>query len=716
MRPAAILRLALLVLCVVLLPARAAVPDGGQVVLAAWADGWAPDPILSVSEWADKHRRLSSKGAAEPGPWRTARVPFLREILDVLSDHHPAREVVLMKCTQVGGTEIGLNWVGYTIDNAPGPMLCVLPTIDVAEKWSKQRLAAMIEESPRLRGKVAPARSRDSGNTTLVKEFDGGLLVLGGANSAASLSSMPIRKLLLDEVDRFPLEIEDEGDPVDLAEARQTAFANRKTFKISSPTVESLSRINKDWKRSDQRRYYVPCPDCNELQVLKFDNLRWPEGHPDQARYACEHCGSLVAEHHKTSMLAGGQWRATFPERGVVGFHVNGLYIPPGLGRTWAEIARRYEEVRRDPVRFKVFTNTILGECYEDPNERLDWEEIKSRAEAYQLRTIPRGCHVLTAGVDVQKDRLELTLLGWGRNEAAWVLDHLVLPGDPTRPEVWADLDAYLGKPIRNAAGIDRRIAAVAVDSGYLTDQVLNYTRARKGRNVFATKGASDRGRTILGRPNKVDFRWNGTTHKHGAEIWLVGVDSAKHALFARLASDRKAATPADRHVHFSAGLSDDWFMQLTAEVYDPNKRRWVKIANRRNEALDTLLLASVAARHPRVRVHMMREHEWAELDRVLEPAAGDLFAASTDGGEAAPPAAGPSVASSGSPLPAPDADAAVQTDAAASTDTSATKPERVQVAQEASQPVEASAPASRPPAPVRPVRIGGSFVGRWRA
>lgn len=686
----------LVVLCVL----WCAMPDGGAVFAAGWSDGWRPDPQLSVSEWADQHRKLSAKGASEPGPWRTSRVPFLREIMDALSDHHPAREVILMKSTQVGGTEIGLNWAGYTIDSTPGPMLAVLPTIDVAEKWSKQRLASMIEESPRLRAKVAPARSRDSGNTTLVKEFEGGLLILGGANSAASLSSMPVKKLLLDEVDRFPLEVEDEGDPVDLAEARQTSFAGRKTFKISSPTIESLSRINKDWKRSDQRRYWVPCPDCGEFQVLRFDNLKWTEGNPDDARYACEHCGVLIAEHYKADMLERGTWRPDQPERsalGVLGFHINGLYTPPGLGRTWAEIARRWMEVHRDPVRFKVFVNTILGECYEDPNEKLDWEELKARSEPYALRTVPRGCLMLTAGVDVQKDRLECTLAGWGRNETCWVLDHIVLPGDPTRPDVWNDLDQYLSRPLRNAFGVDLRIAATAVDSGYLTDDVLHFTRLHRARNVFATKGSGDRGRTILGRPNKIDYTWRGTVQKRGAEIWLVGVDSAKHRLFARLASDRTAALPDHRHVHFSQDLTDDWFMQLTAEVYDPNKRRWIKLSNRRNEALDTLLLASVAAMHPRVRVHMLRDADWERLAGMIEPAEGDLFAAAP----AIPvrvegPPVNPAGEEAGAEALSPAAPAESQPVASA--------------------PVQTPAPAARPAPVERPIRIGGSFVGRWRA
>jgi phage terminase large subunit GpA-like protein len=598
-----------------------------------WAAGWRPDARLTVSEWADSHRVLPSRAASEPGPWRTSRTPFSREIMDCLSDHHPAQEVVVMAAVQIVKSEVGLNWAGYTIDHAPSSMLAVLPTVEVGERWSKQRMAPMIQDTPRLRSKVSPARSRDSGNTTLSKEFDGGILMITGANSAAGLSSMPIKKLLLDEVDRFPHEIEDEGDPVDIAEARTSNFPNRKIYKCSSPTIESLSRINKDWKRSDQRRYFVPCPHCGGMQHLRWDGLHYEAEKPEEARYTCEHCGALIDEREKTTMLERGEWRATFPEhfeaQRIAGFHLNALYSPIGLGRSWGWLAARYEEVKRDASRLKVFVNTRLGECYEDPDERLDWEELKSRAESYGLRTVPRGCLILTAGADVQKDRIEVQIVGWGRGPQCWVLDWLSIPGDPTRADVWTELEAHLARPIMNAFGVTMRTSATAVDAGYLTDEVLNFTRARRHLGIFAIKGASQRGRQIIGRPTKVDFTRRGTVIKAGAEMWVIGVDAAKHRLFAQLAGDRKQAMSSARLVHFSDQLPDDYFMQMSAEVFDPNKRAWVKLHNRHNEGLDTHIYAMVAAMHPRLRVHIARESDWAKLEEVIEPKGRDLFSGS---------------------------------------------------------------------------------------
>lgn len=608
------------------------------LLFAAFAAAVEPRPALSVSQWADTHRVLSTKAASEAGRWRTERIPFLREIQDCLSSHHPAKEVVFIKSTQVGGTEVGLNWAGYIIDHAPGPMLAVLPTVEVGQRWAKQRLQPMISDAPVLSRKIAPVASRDGTNTTLMKEYPDGILIIGGANSAASLSSMPIKYLLLDEVDRFPLEVEDEGDPVDLAEARQSTFPRRKCFKVSSPTIESLSRIAKDWKRSDQREYYVPCPDCGEKQVLELAHLVYPDGEPEQAQFACVHCGVLIAEAHKAWMLAHGEWRAAYPDRDVPGFHISAWYTPPGLGKTWGQHARRYEEVKHDAARLKVFTNTVEGRCYEDPNEKLDWEELKARGEPYRAREIPRSYVILTAGVDVQKDRLEYQVVAWARGERCAVVDVGFLEGDPTRPEVWKKLDEYLQAPVRNRFGTDLKIRSVAVDSGYLPDEVLQFTRLRKHRGVFAIKGAATSGRPIIGRPSKVDLKRSGQVIKGGAEQWQLGVDSAKHRLFARLAGDRKQSDAEARMVRFSQELPEEYFRQLSAEVFDPHKRRWVKVYER-NEGLDTFVYAMAAAMHPNIRVHLLREPQWEQLEALLEPKTRDLLAAAEvpTGSNAAP-------------------------------------------------------------------------------
>lgn len=596
--------------------------NGAVVAMEAYRDGWTPEPSLSVSEWADDRRVLPKKGASEPGRWRTTRTPYLREPMDCLSSSHPCDKVVLQFAIQTGKSEVALNFLGNIIDLRPASTLVVLPTILVGERWSRQRFQPMIDVSPALRKKIPPARTRDSNNTVSMKETaDGAIIIVAGSNSAASLSSMPIQFLICDEVDRFSMEVEGEGDPIDIALGRTATFWRRKIVLVSSPTIESVSRINKEYQDSDQRQYFVPCPDCDHMQVLEWDHLQWPEGKPSEARYACEACGTLIEHHHKTAMLASGEWRARHPERDVPGFQLSGLYSPVGLGRTWAEHAKHWEQIKRDPVRVKTFTNQVLGLTFVDENERMDWEALKARASPYKLRTIPVGFLVVTAGVDVQGNRLEVQLVAWGRGEVSAVVDWHIIPGDPTRPEVWNELDEYLQRPIRNEFGIDMKIVSIAVDSGYLTDDVLNYTRRRKDRGIFATKGASTRGRQIISRPGLVDVNWRGqTVKKRGAEMWSLGTDTAKTRLFARLKGDGKFALVTDRMVQFSDELPDDYYMQMTAEVYDPNARKWVQIHGRRNEALDTYVYAMAAAMHPKVKVHTKRDPDWEALEELYQP------------------------------------------------------------------------------------------------
>lgn len=599
--------------------------DGTIAIAQAFSQGLSPPPRLSVTQWADQQRRLPTKSSGEAGPWRTSRVPYLAEIMDCLSANHPAKRVVFMKSAQVAGTECILNWIGWFIYTQRSPMMVVQPTIEVAERFSKQRLASMIEDCPELRKRIQPARSRDSGNTTLLKEYPGGMVVISGANSATSLRSLPIRYLALDEVDGYPHDIDDEGDPIALAEARTTTFPRRKIFLCSTPTIESLSRIHKEWLASDQRRYRVPCPDCGEAHPLRWENLNWPDGQPEKAAYACpaSGCGALIPEHYKTELLAQGHWLADQPESPIPGFHVNGLYAPLGLGLSWAELADEWDRKKRDPAKTKTFINTRLGECFADPDEKLDWDELKERAESYPVRTIPAGCLLLTAGVDVQKDRFAVLVLGHGRNGVAWVIDYTEIPADPTRPNDWSALDDFLALPYLDRIGHSYRVSATAIDCGYLTDDVLNYTRTRRGR-VIALRGASVPGKPIIGRPSKTDFSWRGAIIKSGAELWITGSDTAKHQLFARLTGDRKLP-PQDRMVHFPTGLDDSFYGMLTAEIWDSTKRRFVKI-RQRNEVLDCFGYATAAAYQPSLRVNTWRDVQWTRWEHSIGLGPTDLF------------------------------------------------------------------------------------------
>ena len=596
--------------------------DGFSILLQSALDALTLPPRLTVSEWSDEHRILPTAGSSEPGPWRTRRTPYLREIMDTLSSDHPARRIVFMKAAQLGASEALLNATGAFIGTERAPLLIVQPSHEMAERFSKQRLAPMIEDSPQLRHLIRPARMRDSGNTLFSKSWPGGICILAGANSPASLRSMPAKFVFCDEVDGYPGDLAGEGDPVSLAEARSTAFPGRKLLMISTPTVNSLSRIQKEYEASDQRRYWVPCPECSEYQTLDWEHLTWPPGKPEQAAYACVHCGCLISERHKAGMLRKGQWRATYPDREVIGFHLSALYSAPGLGLTWKELAAQWEAAQNDPDRQRAFINLRLGLATADPDEQLDEAELQHRAEDWQIRELTDGVLFITSGVDVQKDRLAIVTLGHGRNGHVWVLDWLELRGDPTKLPLWQELDNYLEQSLSNPQRT-LRITAMAIDTGYLPDDVFNYVRQRKGR-VIGCKGSSFKGKPIIAsKPSKIDFTPRGKLSRLGAELWFIGSDSGKQWLFTRLAKDREAPDD-ERLFHFPKNLDSSFYSQLTAEVYDKRHNRWSKIRPR-NEALDCFILAMAAAFQPKWRIHLWQENHWEKVEKqsaTITPAA----------------------------------------------------------------------------------------------
>ena len=327
--------------------------DGAEDVVQRWCKSLTPDALLTVSQWADQYRMLSSKSSAESGRWRTKRTPYLKEIMDCLSASSPVQRVVFMKGSQVGGSEAGNNVIGYAIHHSPGPILAVSPTVDMAKRHSRHRIEPQIEDTPALRELVAPARSRDAGNTVLCKEFPGGILVMTGANSAVGLRSMPARYLFLDEVDGYPGDVDGEGDPILLAERRSATFAHRrKIFLVSTPTLKATSRIQREFSQSDQRYYLVPCPHCQHKQALVFSQLFWPKGEPEKVQYRCAECEQAIAEHHKTTMFAEGHWQPSHPKEKsnqtaiTRGYHLSSLYSPLGWF-SWADAAKLYEEAQQ---------------------------------------------------------------------------------------------------------------------------------------------------------------------------------------------------------------------------------------------------------------------------------------------------------------------------------------------------------------------------------
>ena len=595
-----------------------------QSVSRAMRRALRPDQVLTVSEWADTHRRLSGKAASEPGPWRTERTPYLREIMDCLSSSSPIQRVVFMKGAQIGGTECGNNWIGYVIHHTPGPMLAILPTVEMAKRNSKQRLDPLIEESDVIRQRVMPARSRDRGNTILQKEFQGGVLVLTGANSAAGLRSMPVRFLFLDEVDAYPGDVEGEGDPVALAEARTRTFARRKILMVSTPTIRGASRIEREYQLSDQRKYMVPCPECGSHQWLKFEQLKWPKGKPEDALYECEHCEHKIEERYKTWMLQNGYWESQAESDGrTAGFHLSSLYSPYGW-RSWAQIARAWVDAQGSDAAIKSFKNTELGETYVEVGEAPDWQRLYERREPYKIGATPKGGLFITAGADVQKDRIEVSIWAWGRDKECWLADHRILEGDTGREAVWKKLTELLGETWPHENGFELPLRRVAVDSGYATQEVYDWARKQSPSLVMVIKGVQ-RGAALVGLPSAVEVTADGKKIKRGLRVRPVAGGIAKLELFNNLRKNPPTQESGDPYpagyVHLPK-VDEEYLKQLCSEQLITSKNRrgyavreWQK-TRERNEALDCYVYARAAAAVEGL--DRFGDRHWREMERSL--------------------------------------------------------------------------------------------------
>ncbi len=506
--------------------------------------------------------------------------------MDAINDPQN-EEIIFIKSAQVGATEILNNIIGYFMDQDPSPMLVLQPTLEMAETWSKDRLSPMLRDTPVLSGKIQDNKKKDSGNTILHKIFPGGHLTAAGANSPSSLASRPIRILLTDEIDRYPSSAGEEGDPIDLGKKRTTTFWNRLIFKTSTPTIKGISRVEKDWEISDQRRYFVPCPHCGEFQHLQWKNIQFDSQSLTAVLYLCEHCGAFIEEADKPEMIRKGEWRATSPFNGIAGFHINELYSP---WSSWLGIVKEFLKVHKDPMRLRVWVNTTLGETFEEKGETVDSESLLNRREPYQDE-LPEGVLVLTAGVDVQKDRLELELVGWGDGDESWSIDYRIFYGSPSMPDVWGDLDDYLKQTFTHANGHKVHIAAACVDTGgHHTDAVYKFVKPRQVRRVYGIKGSSTSGMPIIGNPSR--------KNKGKILLFLVGVDTAKETLYSHL----KILEPGPGYCHFSQKANDEsYFAQLTAEEmvtrYEKGhpKQVWVLPSGKRNEALDCRVYAMAA-------------------------------------------------------------------------------------------------------------------------
>lgn len=569
----------------------------------------APPRTLKVSEWANENRILPKGSSGRPGPWRTES--FQREILDSVLEPG-IKEIVLMTCTQIVKSEALNNIIGYYIDVEPKSIMLVQPTDHTAMNYSKKRIAPMIASTAVLYRKVRQATTRQPGNTVLLKEFDGGFLKLAGANSAPGLSSDPIEILGLDEIDSYPDDVGGEGDPIDLAIRRTDNFAFPIVIKGSTPKKpHGLSKIEKAYGRSDQRRYFVPCPFCRHLQTLKwrdeagryclvYDKDAHGDPIPESVRYVCENCGEGIPEKFKYRMLQEGQWIKTRPEvKDIAGFHLNALYSPWKMN--WADLAKEWVNAQENPENLRTFVNTRLAETFDEGAITVvGAPALKTRLEPFTSEDLPAGVCVLVGSADVQNTRIEAQIVGFGVGEECWLMDKKRFDGNPSMsqdPEaaanVWRQLDEFLLQTWTHASGIELGCALALVDSGAHTDSVYNFVLPRQhaGRRVFACKGLD-----FLG--SKVGLVSEGTSKREKIRLFSVATYAAKDRIFGRLAIQK----PGPGYIHLPKWLDDDDLNELVSEIKVPRINRRTRVVRyeyrkvqERNEGLDLMVYSHAA-------------------------------------------------------------------------------------------------------------------------
>ena len=622
--------------------------DGYTLMVEAAIEASRPDPELRCDEWAEEFMVLPKSGP-KAGDFRFDRSYPARRVHQVLSPSHPCKRVVAKVASQMFKTQTALNWIAALIHRRPRNILALQPTDTLVKRFSA-RVSTMIRNVPELKQCVAAAKSRDSRNTTQAKDFLGdATLYMNTAGSAANLAEVSAPYIYFDEIDRAEHDIDGEGDPVEIAEARATQYANdSKFFYTSSPSIEGFSKIDTLYEMGTMEKYFVPCPHCDHLHPLELENFHYARdeetGFMDRAWFVCPECGCEIDERHKVTMLpdqaAGGQARWTATAKGdgeTISFTCSAFYMPVGA-ITWLglarQLARARDRIKRgDHEAMQVFYNTRLGLSYRNSETTTTAEQLRRRAEDYPLRVLPDAALVATMTTDTQPNRLECQIEAWGPGLEHWVIDYIVLNGSPTESadtpgSVWQRLDEIRRTPLLHASGRHIMISAYGIDSGGAnTQDVYNYGQARRALNCVVLHGSSRPNRPIMGSaPSKVDIDWGGEKVKGGVELWKVGTDVAKDWL-----SSRMHLTEGGGAMHFHQDLPSEWFDMMVVEqpVTKWRKgrpvREWIKPNGARNEAWDVSVY-NLAVAH-QLGLHKWSALDWKRLRDKLIPPTLDLFA-----------------------------------------------------------------------------------------
>lgn len=551
--------------------------------------GIKPDEVSTISQWADKHRQLPKEGAAEPGQWRTSRFPFLREIMDELSPHSPTQQVKVIKGTQVGGTEIGNNFLMSTMDQNPRSMILMLPTESLMKKHRELKLKPSIEAMPLLDKKIKRGKTKSDIGDNDKMQFAGGSLLFAHSGSTANYRSLSVPYLCLDDVDAFPLDVNEEGSPLELAKKRADTFADRKIYINSTPTVSGESNIESEFDESDQREYHMPCPECNGLIYFKHEGFYIPYDKDKfkltgDVKYICEHCGSMIDEYKKTWMMDegnGAKWIPLNPEHEDKGYRIPSFLSPIGF-LSWNDIYKEWVEAQKlmkrgNDKKLKTWTNTRAGKVWEQQYEKLEVDFLLDKKEEYEYE-VPNGVLILIAAVDTQDNRLELEVIGFGVNDEKWSIDRQIFMGDPAQTEVWDQLDDYLSNSTFQHQNGVMKIYATGIDSGgSKTKYVMQYCKARLSKRVYALKGANTKDAPLV---SARDAKYS----KYKTPFYMIGVKQAKDTVYGSL----KITVPGASYHHFPKKdkYNKAYFNQLLSEK--KVNGTWIVIRpGIRNEAFD---------------------------------------------------------------------------------------------------------------------------------
>lgn len=567
-------------------------------------------------------------------------------------------KVVARKSAQVAWTDgVLINYLAKRICVDPCPMIVMFAKEQAAKEFNSEKFSPMAEVTPQVRERIPVTSKRSADNRWSLKGFPGGFLKFVGSNSASSVKSTPAPVVAVEEPDDCNVNVDGQGDTITLLEERTKTFPRRKVIFGGTPTIEGISRVDEAYKGSDQRQFYVPCPHCGKEQTLVWDQVKWEENapvvhevfgkaQPETAFYVCPHCGARWTDLEKNAAVRKGHWEATAPFHGVAGFYINELYSP-FAGSKLRYLVEKYLTAQKlmaegDDSKMRSFTNNQLGLPYAYTSDLPTAEVLEARAEDYGELTVPEGGLLLTAGVDVQHDRVAVIVRAWGRAEESWLVYWGEIHGQTAVAEqgAWPELDAFLAQGFRHASGVTLRIRAASIDSsdGQTSDAVYTFVRKRQSRGFMAIKGSSTERAEIFNSPQTaIDKNRHNKAWKFGVTPFIVGVDRAKDLLLGVDASAGRIRLIGNgpARFHFYKGVRPDYYGQLLSEVKAPhrsirNRKVWQKKSGERNEALDCEVYALHAARS--LKINLWKESKWTALENEVRQ--GSLFEVS-----AAPPA-----------------------------------------------------------------------------